>query len=114
DVAAAAERRARALVLSDEAPHLIDSAQAGAVRLFRRFAPGEQAMVCQQDPVATGIFCDCSCKQETQFEARTQPWNPHDVAPEPPVEFPQLVLAVGSSRDGDRPVRMEMIDVPER
>src|SRR5262249_37585437 len=51
--------------------------------------------------------------QDRQFESRTLPWNPGDLAIKFPIELFDLRLPVGARGQSDGPVGMQVIDMGE-
>src|SRR5579862_565195 len=68
-------------------------------------------MSSEDETVGTRIFSDCFYDQQREFESRSLPRDPCDLAAELPVEFLQFPFAIGTRGQCDRPVRMQMVHV---
>ena len=101
-------------VLLDEIAHLVDGADAAHVAVALRLAPGEQPVAAEDQAVAAGCPFDGALQHQRELESRPLPRDPDDLAAVGPVELLHLPLAVGAGSKGDRPVRMQMIDVRKR
>ena len=101
-------------MLLDELAHLIDRLQAVRVALVLRGAPREQSVAAEQDAVASGVLHDGAAEHHAQLEARTLPRHPDDAPAVSRVQLVEFSAAVGARRQGNRPVRVQMIDVVER
>ena len=71
-------------------------------------------MSAENDPIASGVVLDGATQHQSQLEAGTLPWQPGNTSLEALVELRQLVLAIGTRRQRDRPVGMQVVDVIER
>ena len=104
----------RPCVVRDELSHLIDGGHAAQITVALRLAPREQAMAAEHDAVASGRIRDGTPQHQRELEARTLPGHPHDAPAVACVELVEPGPAVGTGREGDRPVRVQVIDVRRR
>ena len=102
------------LMALDELAHLINRVNAVEITFVLCHPPSEEAVTSQEQALNTGIFLYGSFDQQSQFESRTLPWYPDDLAIKFLIELFQLALTVGTGGHRDRPVGVEMIDVQKR
>src|SRR5215469_13799219 len=103
---------ARAMAL-DELADLIDDRDGVEVALALRVAPGKETMAAEDDAIAAGRLADDLAEHHAELKARALPGQPGELVAKLRVEFVHALLAVGRGREGDRPVRMQVIDVRE-
>ena len=95
----------------NELSHLIDGLNAVQITLALRAAPSKQSVASQKNSLRSGITLHSCFEHQRQFKTGALPGKPQNLSPELAIEFFELTFAVRAGRDGDRPVRMQMIDV---
>ena len=102
------------LVVLDELAHLVDGADAAQVAFLLSVAPREEAVAAEDQPVTARVGVDRALQHQRELESRALPGHPDDLPAVLLVELFQLPASVGARRQGDGPVRMEMVDMIER
>src|ERR1700677_2832347 len=110
DVLDSAEQRALLrLMFKNELAHVVNGVNAVQIALALRLSPGKQAMAAKNQAFRSGIVPDCFFKHKRQFKSGTLPGKPYDFAVKFLVERFQLSLSIGARRQGDGPVRVQMV-----
>ena len=104
-------RSLRLPVTLDELANAIDHVQRVQIALALRLAPGKEPVPAQHDSVAARILLDDPLHHHRQLEAGTLPWQPHQRVAKLAIELFHLRFAVGTGRERDRPIGMQVIDV---
>src|SRR5581483_6070012 len=106
------EQQAFALLISlNELAHFVDRLNAVQVALALSPSPREQSVAPEEDSFRARIALHRCFEHQCQFETWPLPGQPYNLSPELAIEFFQFALAVGARSDGNRPIRMKMVNV---
>ena len=100
-------------MIENEFAHLIDGVNTVQVAVALGHSPSEETVAAKNEALAAGIVFDGAFDHESQFESRTLPGNPDDLAAKFFIELIQLAFAIRACCESDGPVRMQVIHVRE-
>src|SRR5215469_2986120 len=101
-------------MLMHEDAELIDGLDAVSITFMLRRSPSEQAVTAEDNTLRPRGFRHCVGHEQGEFESRTLPWKPEQLALKLLVKLIQLLETVCAGRERDAPVRMKMVDMCER
>ncbi len=93
---------------------LIDDRNRIFVALLLGISPGEQAVTAQHNAIAVRTLLHGATQHHGQFETRTLPRHPNQMVVIQTIELFHLFATIGRGRQGDTPVRVQVVDVRKR
>jgi len=101
-------------MVEDKLAHFVNRPNTIQITFARCPAPGEQAMTAEDEAFNTGILRYRPLQHQREFEAGPLPGEPPNFPAELPVEFVELLFAIGTGSERYGPIRMQVIHVIKR